>query len=30
VAMTIDELLDWRERAVATWNRMHASKEGGS
>ncbi|WP_327195740.1 GpE family phage tail protein [Novosphingobium sp. Leaf2] len=29
-AMPIDDLLDWRERAIAIWNRMHASKEGGS
>lgn len=28
-AMSIGELLDWRERAVAMWNQMHATKEGG-
>lgn len=29
-AMSIDELLRWRERAVATWNRMNTPKEGSS
>jgi hypothetical protein len=28
VAMPIDELIDWRERAVTAWNRMHAAKDG--
>lgn len=23
-----DELIDWRERAVASWNRMQAQPEG--
>lgn len=27
-ALTLDELIDWRERAVAVWNRMHGPKDG--
>lgn len=27
-ALTLPELLDWRERAVARWNRMHGKPEG--
>ncbi len=26
-AMSIDALIGWRERAIVTWNRMHAAKE---
>lgn len=29
-ALELDELLDWRERAVAAWNRMNGSKGGSS
>lgn len=28
-AMSIDELTDWRERAVAWWNRVNAPPKGG-
>lgn len=28
-AMDVIELLDWRARAVARWNRMHGGKDGG-
>jgi len=27
MAMEIDELVSWRERAVAVWNRMNTPKE---
>lgn len=27
VHMTLDELIDWRERAVAWWNRVNASSK---
>ncbi|HQS69252.1 MAG: hypothetical protein B7Y36_18315 [Novosphingobium sp. 28-62-57] len=27
-AMTLPELIDWRERAVACWNRMQGKGEG--
>lgn len=27
-ALPVDELLDWRERAVATWNRMNPPDKG--
>lgn len=26
--LTIEELIDWRERAVASWNQMWGQKEG--
>ncbi len=26
-ALDLDELLDWRERAVTAWNRMQGQKE---
>jgi hypothetical protein len=27
-AMPLDELLDWQDRAIATWNAVNAKKEG--
>lgn len=29
-AMSIDELITWRERAVTIWNRMQGNKETAS
>lgn len=29
-ALTLPELFDWRERAVACWNRMQGKPEGDS
>jgi Phage P2 GpE. len=28
-ALSIDELLDWRDLAIERWNHMHGGKDGG-
>ena len=28
-ALSLDELLDWRDRAVTRWNRMQGKDDGG-
>ena len=28
--LSLEELIDWRERAVTVWNRMHGPKDGGT
>lgn len=30
MAMDVNELLNWRERAITRWNRMHGNGKEGS